>query len=73
MVQRRHINQRPFDETVCDPSIANGIVQAPPPMMKTVRDEGTSKYGPKNSCVCDALHTVCSYELFVIMEHNRNG
>ena len=51
MVQRQHSHQRPFDETVCDPSITNGIVQAPPPVTKTVRDRGSIKYDLENICV----------------------
>ena len=66
MVQRRHINQRPFDKTVCDDQIANGIVIALSLMMSTVCDGVSIKYDLKNSCVCDVWQTVGLDKLFVI-------
>ena len=66
MLLTRHINQRPFDETVCDPPIANGIVQAPSQMARTICDGGFIKYDSENSVVCDPWQTAYSYELFGI-------
>ena len=58
MVQTRHYDQRPFDETVCDAIIANGGVKNPSKKVQNVCDDRCIKHGSEFSCVCDAGHTV---------------
>ena len=66
MLLMRHINQRPFDKTVCDDQIANGIVIALSLMTLTMCDGVSIKYDLKNSCVCDVWQTVGLDKLFAI-------
>ena len=73
MVQTRHYDQRPFDETVCDAIIANGGVKKPSKKVQNVCDDRCIKHGSEFSCVCDAGHTVQLNELFVMRRHKRNG
>ena len=57
MVQTRHYDQRPFDETVCDAIIANGGVKNIK-KVQNVCDDGCVKHGSNFSCVYNAGHTV---------------
>ena len=58
MVQTRHYDQRPFDETVCDAIIANVGVNKQSKKVQNICDDGCIKHGSDFSCVCDAGHTV---------------
>ena len=58
MVQTRHYDQRPFDETMCDAIITNNGVKNPSKKVHNVCDGGCIKHGSYFSCVCDAGHTV---------------
>ncbi|KAE8815828.1 hypothetical protein D1007_06660 [Hordeum vulgare] len=62
MLLTRHYNQRPFDETVCDPLIANDDVINHQKRFKNVWDGGDSKDDSDCSCMCDVWHTVHSNE-----------
>ena len=73
MLLTRHYDQRPFDETVCDPIIANDGVKNPSIKLQNVCDDGCIKHGSDFSCMCDAGHTVDSAELFVMRKNNKNG
>ena len=71
MLLTRHYDQRPFDETVCDASIANGDVINHQKRCKTFAMN--IKHGSDFSCVCDDGHTVDLYELFAMRQNNING
>ena len=72
-VLRRHMYRRPFDQTVCDAWIANGVVKEPSPIKQTVCDGGSIKYDSEKSWMCDMWHTLDHHELFVISQNSRNG
>ena len=73
MLQTRHYNQRPFDETVCDAIIANSGVKNPSKKVQNVCDAGCIKHGSDFNYVCDAGHTVQFNELFEMRGNKRNG
>ena len=73
MVQTRHCNQRPFDQTLCDGIITNGGVKNSSKKVQNVYDDGCIKHISVFNCVYNAGHTVQFNELFAMRRNKRNG
>ena len=72
MLVKRHDNQIPFDETVCDALIANGDVKNPSKRCKMFAMADTSNT-VQILVACDVGHTVQFHELFPMTRKNING